>query len=351
MKMKKILFVLSQLGTGGAERVISILTNYFAHAGYTTYLITYIAGEDAYQIDSDVIRYRIPPIEGNRIKQHLQRMKIIRKYISEKAIDTYVTFEHYYGFTCVLGSKVCYTTSMRNDPKHDTLSLVERILRYFNFRFAHNIVFQTEEIKNYFSTPIVKHGVVIQNPLPNSIVNYAGNRDTRVVAVSRLEPQKNLKMLIDAFVKAHEKHQEYTLEIYGDGSEREVMTKYIEQNDLSQCVTLMGFAKNVGERICNASIYACSSNYEGLSNALLEAMAMGLSVVTTDSAGGGARSVVDDWVNGVLIPVGNTEKMAEAFDLLMQDQFIRERMGNNAKTIRKKLSETAICNQWKSTIE
>ena len=240
---------------------------------------------------------------------------------------------------------------MRNDPKHDTLSTVERVLRYLNFRYAHKVIFQTEEIMNCFSKPIVKHGVVIQNPLPNVIVSYDGERDKRVVAVSRLEPQKNLTMLIDAFALAQKANTRFLLQIYGDGTEREMLTKYIKTKGLSQSVQLMGFTKNVSEKICNASIYACSSDYEGLSNALLEAMAMGLAVVTTDSGGGGARSVILDGENGFLIPVGDTERMADAMRKLMKDPEQCNRMGCRAKQIKEKLSESKICKQWKSAIE
>lgn len=167
--MKKVLFVVSQLSTGGAERVISILANNFALRGYAVHLITYVNVPNAYILDKDIQWVRYPSISGNRVKQHLIRMKWIRKYIRDNSIDIYITFEHYYGWTCACNNHVNYITSMRNDPVHDKLSAVERVLRRFNFDHATAVIFQTSEIKKYFSLRIQNHGYIIKNPLPNNL--------------------------------------------------------------------------------------------------------------------------------------------------------------------------------------
>lgn len=98
--INRLLFVVSQLSTGGAERVISILANNFALRGYEVHLVTFLDVPDAYILDSRIIHRRIPQCEGNRAIQHLMRMKWIREYIRKNCIDAYITFVHYYGWTC-----------------------------------------------------------------------------------------------------------------------------------------------------------------------------------------------------------------------------------------------------------
>lgn len=344
--MKKVLFVVSQLSTGGAERVISILANNFALRGYAVHLITYANVPNAYILDKTIQWIKYPPISGNRVKQHLTRMKWIRKYIRDNNIDIYITFEHYYGWTCACNSHVNYITSMRNDPAHDKLSVVERVLRRLNFDCATAVIFQTSEIMKYFSIRIQNHGYIIKNPLPNNLPKGTIKREKRIVSISRLESQKNIPMLLRAFKIVVKQHPDYTLEIYGDGSERKEIEQIIRDFRLEKRVFLKGFRKNVSNEIENAYMYVCTSDYEGLSNALLESMAMGLTVISTDSAGGGAREVINDGVNGFLVPIGDDVQLAQKMNWLIEHREEGANMGEEAKKIRIELSETSICDEW-----
>ena len=246
--MKKILFVLSQLSTGGAERVISILANNFDARGYEVHLITYVDVPNAYILNKEILWTKFPSISGNRIKQHLIRMRLIRKYIRDNRIDAYITFEHYYGWTCAFKNHVRYITSMRNDPLHDKVSIMERFLRKLNFVYASAVVFQTSEIMDYFPDSVQKHGYIIKNPLPNNIPEYSIHKEKRIVAVSRLEPQKNLFMLLKAFQTVSKINSDYKLEIYGEGSERKAVEQTIQRLGLSNNVVLKGFQKKVNEK-------------------------------------------------------------------------------------------------------
>ena len=219
--MKSILFVVSQLATGGAERVISILANNFVKRKYEVHVITYLDIPSVYTLDKRIIVNKIPPIHGTRVKQHIVRMKWIRNYIRRCNIDIYITFEHYYGWTCACNNHVSYITSMRNDPVHDKLSIVERLLRALNFKYAKAVIFQTDEIRDYFPKGVRQHGYIIKNPLPGDLPLCQNERKKKIVSFSRLEQQKNIPMLLKAFCKVLECHPEYILEIYGDGSVRQ----------------------------------------------------------------------------------------------------------------------------------
>ena len=338
---KIILFVVSQIGTGGAERVISTLASYCAESGYSVHLITFRDTKNSYPLSSKVIQKRI---EGNPII----RARKIRKYIKNNNIDIYVTFELNYGVICSFGTGVKYITSMRNDPRHDVVSLRERIFRYFNFLFAYHVVFQTNEIMEYFSKAIQKHGSVIMNPLKDGIVEYHGSRKDEIVAVCRLEPQKNIPMMIDVFEKIHDMYPNLKLRLFGDGNLRSEIEKSLEEKSLHECFVLEGFQKDIDEKIQRATAYVCTSDYEGLSNSLLEAMAIGLPCVTTDSGGGGARAVIKDGENGYLVPIGNVDVMVNRIQGLIEDRNLTNKLSENASKIREKLSREIICKEWEA---
>lgn len=120
--------------------------------------------------------------------------------------------------------------------------------------------------------------------------------------MGRFNPQKNYKLLIDAFAQFSKSYPDYTLEIYGDGALRQTMEKYIAKIGLTEKIILCGFCKNVHERIKDAGMYVMSSDFEGLSNAMLEAMALGLPVISTDHPPGGARAYITSYENGILTP-------------------------------------------------
>lgn len=338
---KNILFVVSQIGTGGAERVISTLASYCAENGYSVHLITFRDTKNSYPISSKIIQKRI---EGNPVV----RAGKIRKYIKNNNIDTYVTFELNYGVVCSFGTGVKYITSMRNDPRNDVVSLRERIFRYFNFLFAHHVIFQTNEIMEYFSKAIQKHGNVIMNPLRDGIVEYHGSRKDEIVAVCRLEPQKNILMMIDVFEKIHDMYPDFKLRLFGDGSLRSEIEKSLKEKSLQDSFVLEGFQKAVDEKIQKATAYVCTSDYEGLSNSLLEAMAIGLPCVTTDSGGGGARAVIKDGENGYLVPIGDVDAMVNRIQGLIEDKNLVNKLSENASKIREKLSRDIICKEWES---
>lgn len=343
--MKKVLFVVSQIGTGGAERVISTLASYCADKGYDTTIIIFRDAEKNYPISDKVKIIKLKDV-GNKATSILHRIRFIRNFIKENSIDIYVSFEINYGFSCVLGTKVKYITSMRNDPNSESVSFRERVMRKYNFLIANHVIFQTQEIMDYFSKSIKNHGKIIMNPLKRDLIEFHGNRNKEIVAVCRLEKQKNIPMMLKAFQYVYSKHPEYCLKIYGDGSLRTEMERLALEYGINQAVYFMGFQDKIEQKICNAAMYVCTSDYEGLSNSLLEAMAIGLPCVSTDSGGGGAKSVIQNGKNGYLVPVGDVEKMQDCMIYIIEHPDEAIRISDEAVKIKEKLSENIICSQW-----
>ena len=167
-----------------------------------------------------------------------------------------------------------------------------------------------------------------------------------IVTVGRLEPQKNQKLLINAFSELAKKFPDYTLVIYGEGSLRKKLEKYIESKGLKDRVFLPGAKNNIQEYIKDASLFVLSSDYEGIPNALIEAMAIGLPCVSTDCSPGGARELITNGENGVIVECRNSNELATAMARLLTDRESAKRMGTNAKKIYTRVDKNLVCNRW-----
>ena len=172
-----------------------------------------------------------------------------------------------------------------------------------------------------------------------------------------MTPQKNIELLINAFEKLHIEYPGYRLEIYGnaqDNEEREYKNKIIRlicERQLDCCVTVYPPAANVHERVLKSAMFVSSSDYEGLSNSMLEAMAIGLPCICTDCLGGGAREVITDRENGLIVPMNDAEAMCRAMKEYIEDPALAEKCSLNAAAIREELSVEKITRQWLDIIE
>ncbi|UQX53795.1 glycosyltransferase [Cytobacillus pseudoceanisediminis] len=193
-----------------------------------------------------------------------------------------------------------------------------------------------------------KKGIIIPNPI-NVATGASKNKKKKLVSVGRLSEQKNQAMLIDAFAKVNEEHPEYQLFIYGEGHLRDLLSQQINELHLNDKVFLPGTVTNIHEVISDAEIFVLSSNYEGLSNALLEAMMMGLPCISTNCAG--SNEIIKDEVNGLLIPIGDTERLTDTINKLITNKDFSSQLGNEAKTTAKMFDSKIVINKWENVIE
>lgn len=197
-----------------------------------------------------------------------------------------------------------------------------------------------------------KKSKVIANPITSSIPDpYDGEREKRIVAVNRLSQQKNIFMLLRAMKRVLDVFPEYILEIYGKGEQQAELEKFSKELKISDNVKFMGQKANVQTYIVNASVFVSSSDYEGMSNSMLEAMAIGLPVVCTDCPIGGARTVIKNNINGILTPVGDDKKFADAIIDLLSNPKKADKLGKNASLLREKLSAEIIAKKWEKLLK
>ncbi len=221
------------------------------------------------------------------------------------------------------------------------------------YKRADAAVFQTGAAKAVYPENISEKGVVIPNPLKEGLPKrFEGVRQKRVVTFCRISPEKNLPLLVEAFSIFRSCHPDYTLCIYGDAANdagREVITELnslISEKSLDGAVELRPFSADVHAEVVFDAMYVNSSDTEGLSNAMLEALAIGLPCVCTDCPVGGALSVIEDGENGILVPVGDAEKMSDAMCRIAADPLFSEKLSKNAARLRDKLSLDAVAEEW-----
>ena len=180
---------------------------------------------------------------------------------------------------------------------------------------------------------------------------YNGIREKRIVNFCRIEAQKNIKLLIDAFELLQKRMQGYVLDIFGEGEEKERLIKYVKDKKLSELIQFKGYSNDIYKEINKCSLFVSSSDYEGLSNSMLEAMALGLPVICTDCPPGGAKTVIETGQNGILVPVGDVQKLADAMFNVLSDNKLKRTLSKNAVEIRQRLDVKNIADKWEKYIE
>ena len=214
-------------------------------------------------------------------------------------------------------------------------------------------VFQTREAQETYPVNVREKGVVISNPIKSDLPEtFNGEKNKNITTFCRISLQKNLPMLIEAYSILHKEYPEYKLRIIGDALNEEgqevqrKIQEQIKQLELEDVVEILPFSANVHEDIIEDFMYVNSSDYEGISNAMLEAMAIGMPVVCTDCPIGGAHATIQNEVNGLLVPVGDAQAMYLAMKQIIEDEELAQRLSSNAAKLRETLSLENIAKQW-----
>lgn len=362
-KMKKIVFHLNCLERGGAERVVSVLAGQFAEWGYEVYIATEWQGEDEYEIDSRIKRVHVglwgAQEKRGRICKFFARITNLREFLKKTKPDIVIAFArkaNYRALTATIGMKMPVLISVRINPVGNYDFLSDKIQIPILFRRAAGCVFQTEAQRDFFPKYVREKSRVILNPInPKFIGNpIPKQREKEVVHSGRLVDFKNQRMLIEAFCRVHERYPDYVLKIFGpdsfDGTKEKLETLIAEKHAES-FVFLMGGSSCLEKDLISGALAAYSSDYEGMPNAMLEAMALGLPVVATDCPPGGPAMVITNEENGLLVPVGDAGAMAEAVSRLIEEPEFAEQLGKQAAEIGKRASVEMIAGEWKQYME
>lgn len=345
----KILITNATLLHGGAERVISILANDFVTKGHEVELLLYYDKPLWYSLDN---RIKVTIDEKaigkcGKIKHILWRRKYIKSSNADIVVSFLATF-NMLNIVSLIGTKKKLIVADRNDPSRIPKNKVLRTLRNLLYRFADGVVLQSENNKNYFSKAIQKKSAIIYNPTITSDYKSSYIRNTphknEIVSVGRVIEQKNPRMLLDAFAKISNEFPEYNLKVLGEGDLRNEMREKAKKLGLEDKVSYIGAVSDVFENIQNSALYIMTSNYEGMPNALLEAMCIGLPVISTKVSG--ATDVIENGKNGVLIDCNDIDALADNIKELLSNSDLRTKYAKNAILLSQKLDVNSISDLW-----
>lgn len=350
---KRIIFVTGSMGRGGAERVISLLSDYYANQGWSVTIAMLLHDiTDGYRLNPNV---QIVDLSQKNMKAALAIpfvAKRLRSLIQDGQPDAVVSFMAQNTLICGIacaGLSVRLIASERIDPAMVHRNALYRSILNRIYGNCARTILQTKRAWSYFPNWVQKNSVIIPNPTQVQC-RATEQWEKRIVTAGRLEDQKNHAMLIDAFAAFHKECPDYVLDIYGEGSKRESLEDQIHGLKLEDCISLRGSSPKLHEDIANAAMFVLSSDFEGLSNALLEAMMMGLPIISTNCAG--ADEAIQDGINGRLVPIRDCEALTKAMTALAEDEEKMRQLGKRAREdAMERYSVKHVIKQWAAVIE
>ena len=347
IQLPKIMFITASVNRGGASRVISILANHYAAINWKVDFVVKETIIKGYQLHRNV-----KVIEcGKEGKEHgyafYRRLREIVKEENPDVVVSFLTIVNFYAIAACLGKRRLII-SERNDPKLSA-SRWHFLLSKILYPFADGIVFQSHKVMDYYNGIVRRKGTVILNPIEVSCIKDDKAEEKKIVTAGRFVGQKNHALLIDSFAEIKKCHSAYQLYIYGDGDLRSEYEAQLSKLEIKDAVHLPGNVSNIHEKMKDAQIFVISSDYEVLSNSLLEAMAMGLACVSTRS--GGAEEIISDYQNGLLVDVGNKDELVKAIEKLICDEDLRKRIQEEAIQTSQRFLKENIIHEWETMID
>lgn len=401
---KHIAMYIGSLQKGGAEHVMCNLAEFFYHEGYKVTIVTTYLEDEGYEVEdalwktgdglennsdyvseealtpSGEVRRVYHKRDGNaegiqrifsglmpfeqkgRLYNFQARAAKLSKIWEKIKPDLILSFIGKNNIMAIKTAKkfgIPVVVSVRANPPMEYYTKMLRFVANRLFPYAAGVVLQTKKAKDFFRAKVQKICYVLPNSISEEFVTRHvvpfAERSKTIVSVGRLDDNKNQRILIRAFGRLMNKYPDYKLVIIGDGDCRIEYEREAGNTPDSTRISFTGSISNVADRISNARIYTLTSKEEGLPNALIEAMALGLVAISTDCPCGGPADIISDGVNGILIPMGSNEEMEDslvhALDKVMSDDSLARNLSENALSVREKYSPARINALWKDYFE
>ena len=273
------------------------------------------------------------------------------RYMKKERPDLILSFIGKNNMMAILtafGLKIPVVISVRGEPLEEYYSRWMRLMAKSLFCLADGVVLQTKRCYSFFPKAVRKKAVTLRNPVRDAFFRerFEGERDKTIAAVGRVDENKNQELLLRAFAKIAGDFPEYRLIIYGEGRKWKEMQQLAGQLGLGERVLWPGNVDNVEELIYKSRVFVLSSNTEGMPNTLIEAMLLGLTVISTDCPCGGPAELISHGVNGLLTPVGDVDKMEEALRAVLSDRQRADKLGREAAKLQTLYKSEAVYKSW-----
>lgn len=342
----KIVFVISSLTSGGAERVLTTLANYWSEKGWDITILAILSHDkNFYKLHKNIKLISLDMRYKNSLLNTLWYLYGIRKIVKRvnpNYVVSFISGMNIFTLISLIGLKQKIVISERN--YFDVLkSKLWRRLRRITYPLTNGLVVLSEDDYNYYT--YVKNKKIIFNPLKieNLLDCKFEFKEKLIIAVGTLTQQKGFDRLIRSL--ADIEMIGWRVEIIGEGPKREELTALIKELNLEKTIFLIGRKSNIYDYYQKASIFVLSSHWEGFPNVLSEAMAHGCSCIAFNCKTG-PSSIIEHEKNGYLVEDGNTEELQSRIVEVMKNRDLRQRFFVNALTIREKLKVDIIVREW-----
>lgn len=349
MKNGKILVSGGSFGDGGAERVMSILSYSLPDYFDSVVFVLWKKLEVFFQWDQ---RCRVIWLEDAvRSQRDLIKMKGFRSLVQQEKPNIILSFLEPFNLRVLIstiGMNLKIVVSERNDPRAVNGSWIMDQVEKLIYRKAKGIIVQTKTIYDFFDGRLRDRTSIIYNPVclekDRNGAALSTRKEKRIVSVARLARQKRHSDLIKAFSIFHQTHPNYILDIYGEGPERAALQSLVELEQLQTSVFLRGVQRNIQEIITSAEVFVLASEREGMSNAMIEAMCLGLPCVCTKVSG--AVDLIDSGRNGFLVEIGDISGLATAMEKIVDNKELALSIGIEASKMYNILNKEIITSEW-----
>lgn len=344
----RIAFLSEGLGNGGSERAASIIANELENRGHQILYIAAYSDTVTYELRKDIKYIYINTKKRSKLGRYWERRKKISACLKEYRPDYMIAFAYTIALPLIKNKSFKLICSERTNPS--TKKFTDKIISQIVFRAAHKVVFQTTGAQSYFSRKIQAKSVIIYNALDDHLPRWNKTKHNRnIITACRISPEKNLEMLIKGFARFYRVHPEYCLEIYGEivnEGEHNRLLQIIKDYHCENVVHFRGYSKDVRNIMAKSNCFVLTSNYEGLSNAMIEALAIGIPTICTDCPAGGAAMCIEDGVNGFLVGVNDDVGLAKRLKVLLEDSGLQMRFSDNSVKIRDKMQLDKVVDEW-----
>ncbi|MGW8115522.1 glycosyltransferase [Caproicibacterium sp. NSD3] len=356
-KMKRLMFYIGSMQMGGANRVMANLTKYFVNKDVKVTLINDVipCNKKEYAVDRKVHRVYLQNNIKNKLLKNIIMMFKLRKLIWEDNPDAVISFmgpPNYRLLLSTIGMKTKKIVSVRNDPYKEYGNGIKKYVSRIVFSLSDGCIFQTNDAAMYFSDKLRERSKIIFNPVATKFYNQERKLENKEIAVvGRLVAQKNPELALRAFALICNKYPEYTLSFYGEGELKNHLYHLANELKVQDKVFLRGTVNDIEIRLSSVAVYILSSDYEGMPNALMEAMAVGIPIIATDCPCGGPRILLENKNQGLLVPCNNVKSMSLALEKILSDDLLRTTMRSESRKRAEQFYPDKVYRQWESYID